>query len=79
MNKDVVKAIPDCIEKIGRFTPAKHREFRKSMMYALPFSILGGTIYCIHKERMIDKQYEHEETMLQICLLYTSPSPTRPY
>ena len=66
MNKEVVKVIPNCIEKLGKLTPAKFREFRKFISYALPFSVLSGTIYCIHKERMTDKQYEHEETTLQL-------------
>ena len=66
MNKDVVKVIPECIEKIGRFTPAKHRECRKTTLYTLPFAMLLVIIRYIHKERMIDKQYEHEETMLQM-------------
>ena len=67
MNKEVVKVIPNCIEKLGKLTPAKLREFRNFISYALPFSVLSGTIYCIHKERMTDKQYEHEETMLQLA------------
>ena len=64
MNKEVVKVIPNCIEKLGKLTPAKLREFRKFISYALPFSVLSGTIYCIHKERITDKQYEHEEIMV---------------
>lgn len=63
MNKEVVKVIPNCIEKLSKLTPAKLREIRKFTSYALPFSVLGGTIYCIYKERMTDKQYKHEEIM----------------
>lgn len=63
MNKEAVKAIPNCIEKLSKLTPAKLREIRKFTSYALPFSVLGGTIYCIYKERMINKQYKHEEIM----------------
>lgn len=66
MSKEVVKTIPDCIEKIGKIKPARLREIKNIIAYALPFSILGGTIYCIHKERMTDKQYEHEEIMIQM-------------
>ena len=66
MNKEVVKVIPNCIEKLGKLTPAKLREFRKFISYALPFSVLSGTIYFIHKERMVNKQYKHEETMLEM-------------
>ena len=63
MNKEVVKVMPNCIEKLGKLTPAKLREIRKFTSYALPFSVLGGAIYCIYKERMTDKQYKHEEIM----------------
>ena len=71
MNKEVAKVIPECLEKIGKFTPAKHREIRKTLICFLPFSVLGGTIYCIYKERTlkheeIKLQIEHEETMLQM-------------
>ena len=73
MNKEVVKFIPNCIEKLGKFTPAKHREIRKSLICFLPFSVLGGTIYCIYKERtlqhderILQMEMEHEETMLQL-------------
>lgn len=66
MKKDIVKVIPNCIEEIGKFTPAKHREFRKTTMYTLPCAMLLVIIRYIHKERMIDKQYEHEEIMLQM-------------
>lgn len=62
MNKEIIKVIPECFEKIGKFTPAKHREFRKSMACFLPFVI----IYCIHKERMTDKKYKYEELKLQM-------------
>ena len=66
MNKEVVKVIPECVEKIGKITPAKLREIRKIIDHILPFSVLMGTIYYIHKERMIDKKYEHEEMKLQM-------------
>ena len=75
MNKEVVKVIPNCIEKLGKFTPAKHREIRKSLICFLPFSVLGGTIYCIYKERtlqhderILQMEMEHEERILQIEL-----------
>ena len=63
MNKEV---IPVCIEKIGEIKPARLREIGKALKYALPFSVLGTTIYYIHKEIMTDKQYKHEEKMLQM-------------
>ena len=66
MNKEVVKVIPECVEKIGKITPAKLREIRKIIDHILPFSVLMGTIYYIHKERMTDKKYEHEEMKLQM-------------
>ena len=66
MNKEIVKIIPDCIEKIGKIKPARFREIKEIISYALPFSVLSGTIYFIHKERMVNKQYKHEETMLEI-------------
>ena len=66
MNKEIANVIPNCIEKIGEFTPARHREFRESMKIFLPFAIGWFTIRYIHKERMIDKQYEHEELMIQM-------------
>ena len=71
MNKEVVKVMPNCIEKLGKLTPAKLREIRKFTSYALPFSVLGGAIYCIYKERTlkheeIKLQIEHEETMQQM-------------
>lgn len=62
MNKEIIKVIPECVEKIGKFTPTKHREIRKSMMYFIPFVI----VYCIHKERMTDKQNKLEEMRLQM-------------
>lgn len=75
MNKEVVKVIPNCIEKLGKFTPAKHREIRKSLICFLPFSVLGGTIYCIYKERtlqhderILQMEMEHEERILQMEL-----------
>ena len=75
MNKEVVKVIPNCIEKLGKFTPAKHREIRKSLTCFLPFSVLGGTIYCIYKERtlqhderILQMEMEHEERILQMEL-----------
>ena len=66
MNKEIANVIPNCIEKIGEFTPARHREFRESMKIFLPFAIGWSTIRYIHKERMINKQYEHEEIMIQM-------------
>ena len=66
MNKEIVKVIPDCVEKIGKFTPTKHREVRKTAVYTLPFAVLIVLIRYIHKERMTDKQYEHEEIMIQM-------------
>lgn len=66
MNKEIVKVIPECVEKIGKITPAKLREIRKIIDHILPFSVLMGTIYYIHKERMTDKKYEHEEMKLQM-------------
>ena len=75
MNEEVVKVIPNCIEKLGKFTPAKHREIRKSLICFLPFSVLGGTIYCIYKERTLQHderilqiEMEHEERILQMEL-----------
>ena len=72
-NKEVVKVIPNCIEKLGKFTPAKHREIRKSLICFLPFSVLGGTIYCIYKERtlqhderILQMEMEHEEKLAEI-------------
>lgn len=62
MNKEIIKVIPECVEKIGKFTPTKHREIRKSMMCFIPFVI----VYCIHKERMTDKQNKLEEIRLQM-------------
>ena len=62
MNKEIIKVIPECFEKIGKFTPAKHRAFRRSMACFLPLVI----IYCIHKERMTDKKYKCEELKLQM-------------
>ena len=66
MNKEVVKVIPECVEKIGKIKPARLREIKEIISYALPFSVLSGTIYFIHKERMVNKQYKHEETMLEM-------------
>ena len=66
MNKESIKVIPECLEKIGNFTPARHRETRKTMICTLPFTVLIVIIRYIHKERMADKQFKHEETMLQI-------------
>ena len=66
MNKEIANVIPNCIEKIGEFTPARHREFRESMKIFLPFAIGWSTIYYIHKEIMTDKKYKHEEKMLEI-------------
>ena len=68
MNKEIANAIPNCIEKIGEFTPARHREFRESIKIFLPFAIGWSTIYYIHKEIMTDKKYKHEEKMLRIKL-----------
>ena len=66
MNKEIIKVIPDCIEKIGKIKPARLREIKEIISYTLPFSVLSGTIYLIHKERMVNKQYKHEETMLEM-------------
>ena len=77
MNKEIVKFIPECTEKIGKFTPARHRETRKTAICLLSVSVLGGIFrYTFkeimnnkkyeHEERMADKQYEHEERMLEI-------------
>ena len=77
MNKEIVKFIPECIEKIGKFTPARHRETRKTAICLLSVSVLGGIFrYTFkeimnnkkyeHEERMADKQYEHEERKLEI-------------
>ena len=73
MNKEIVKVIPDCIEKIGKFTPAKHREVRKTTIYTLPVAVLIVIIRYIHKERMEDRHYdekklqmEHEEKMVKM-------------
>ena len=66
MNNEVIKVIPNCIEKIGEFTPARHREFRESMKIFLPFAIGWSTIRYIHKEIMTDKKYKHEEKILQM-------------
>ena len=66
MNKESVKVIPECLEKIGNFTPARHRETRKTIICTLPFAVLIVIIRYIHKERMTDKRFKHEETMLQI-------------
>ena len=66
MNKEIANVIPNCIEKIGEFTPARHREFRESMKIFIPFAIGWSTIRYIHKERIINKQYEHEEIMIQM-------------
>ena len=66
MNKEVVKVIPECVEKKGKIKPARLREIKEIISYALPFSVLSGTIYFIHKERMVNKQYKHEERMLEI-------------
>ena len=66
MNKEIANVIPNCIEKIGEFTPARHREFRESMKIFLPFAIGWSTIYYIHKEIMTNKKYKHEEKMLEI-------------
>ena len=63
MNNEVIKVIPNCIEKIGEFTPARHREFRESMKIFLPFVIGWSTIRYIHKEIITDKKYKHEEIM----------------
>ena len=66
MNKEVIKVIPECVDRIGKFTPAKHREFRKTTLYTLPVAVLLVLIRYIHKERMSDKQYEHEEIIIQM-------------
>ena len=66
MNKEIANVIPNCIEKIGEFTPARHREFRESMKIFLPFAIGWSTIYYIHKEIMTNKKYKHEEIMFQM-------------
>ena len=66
MNKEFIKVLPDCIEKMGKFTPARHREFRTSMICFLSIGIIRSTIRYIHEERMTDKQYKHEEIMFQI-------------
>ena len=66
MNKEIIKAIPECVEKIGKFTPTKHREFRKTTVCTLPFAVLIVLIRYIHKERMADKQYEHDEIIIQM-------------
>ena len=66
MNKDFVKIIPDCIEKMSCFTPARHREFRVSLICFLSIGVIRTTIRYIHEERMVDKQYEHEELMFQM-------------
>ena len=64
--EEVIKVIPICIEKIGEIDPDRLTRIGKAMKYALPFSVLGGTIYYIHKERMTDKKYKHEEIMFQM-------------
>ena len=66
MSKEITNIIPNCIEKIGEFTPARHREFRETMKVFLPFAIGWSMIRYIHKERMTDKQYKHEEIMIQM-------------
>ena len=66
MNKEIANVIPNCIEKIGEFTPARHREFRTSVICFLSIGIIRSTIRYIHEERMIDKQYKHEEIRLQM-------------
>ena len=66
MNKEFVKVLPNCIEKMGKFTPARHREFRTSVICFLSIGIIRSTIRYIHEERMIDKQYKHEEIRLQM-------------
>ena len=66
MNKESIKVIPECLEKIGNFTPARHRETRKTIICTLPFTVSIVIIRYIHKERMADKQFKHEETMLQM-------------
>ena len=68
MSKEIVKIIPNCIENIGKYTPAKHREIRKTTICTLPVAVLIILIRYIHKERMINKQYEHEERILQMEL-----------
>ena len=66
MNKEVIKVIPDCIEKLGKIKPARLREIKDIMSYILPVSVISGTIYYIHKERMTDKKYKHEEKILKM-------------
>ena len=66
MNKEIANVIPNCIEKIGEFTPARHREFRESMKIFLPFAIGWSTIYYIHKETMLQLTHTHEEIMEKI-------------
>ena len=66
MSKEIVKIIPNCIENIGKYTPAKHREIRKTTICTLPVAVLIILIRYIHKERMINKQYEHEEKMIKM-------------
>ena len=66
MNKEVIKVIPDCIEKLGKISPARLREIKDIMSYVLPFSVISGTIYYIHKERITDKKYKHEEKILKM-------------
>ena len=66
MNKEFVKIIPDCIEKMSCFTPARHREFRASLICFLSIGVIRTTIRYIHEERMVDKQYKHEEIMFQM-------------
>ena len=66
MNKEFVRIIPDCIEKMSCFTPARHREFRTSLICFLSIGVIRTTIRYIHKERMVDKQYKHEEIMFQM-------------
>ena len=66
MSKEIVKIIPNCIDNIGKYTPAKHREIRKTTICTLPVAVLIILIRYIHKERMTNKQYEHEEMKLQM-------------
>ena len=68
MSKEIVKIIPNCIDNIGKYTPAKHREIRKTTICTLPVAVLIILIRYIHKERMTNKQYEHEERILQMEL-----------
>lgn len=68
MSKEIVKIIPNCIDNIGKYTPAKHREIRKTTICTLPVAALIILIRYIHKERMTNKQYEHEERILQMEL-----------